>query len=455
MADPALSTERLTLLDDLLIRAKRKGAEACDAVAFDSWSLSCACRLGKTEEIIRAEETVIGLRVLIGRRQASLSSSDLGAPALDALIDRAIAMAREAPEDPWCGLAPEEAITTGPFDPDLCDSVRPEAEALIGRALAAEDAARGVEGITNSEGAEAGWSRTAVALAASNGFSGAYQTSRHSLAASVLAGSGTGMERDSAWHSACFQSDLDTPEQIGLRAARRAVARLHPRKAKTGTVPVLFDARVSGSLLRSLAGALSGPAIARRSSFLKDAMGERILPEGVNVIDDPLRARGLRSRPFDAEGIAPARLALVENGLLKSWILDCASARQLKLADGGLISTGHASRGAVGPPSPAPSNLYLEAGRQSRDTLIGEIAQGFLVTELMGMGVNPVTGDYSRGAAGFWIENGAITHPVSEVTIAGNLRAMFLNLAAADDLEFRHGIDAPTLRIDGMMVAGQ
>lgn len=443
-------TDRLDLLSDLIDKARAEGADAADAVAFDHWALTHEQRLGKTEGLERAEETEIGLRVLFGRRQASVSSTDLNAATLAELAARAVAMAREAPEDPWCGLADPSELAREIPDLDTCDPEEPSPETLRERAAAAEDAARAVPGVTNSEGAEASWSRTAVALAASNGFSGAYIATHSSIAASVLAGTGTEMERDHEWHSACFAADLRAPEDIGRIAGERAVARLHPRKADTAAVPVMFENRVAGTLLRSLAGAISGPAIARGTSFLKDRLETAVMPASVTVFDDPLRRRGLRSKPFDAEGIATRRRALIEAGVLKGWLLDCASARQL-----GLSSTGNAARSTSGPPSPAPSNLYMEPGSKTPDALMKDMGRGLLVTEMMGMGVNIVTGDYSRGAAGFWIEDGAIAHAVSEVTIAGNMADMFLAITAADDLEFRRGTDAPSLLIDGMTVAGR
>jgi PmbA protein len=306
-----------------------------------------------------------------------------------------------------------------------------------------------VKGVTNSEGGGASFSRAGVALATSEGFYGRYAGTSHGIGVAVLAGEGTGMERDYDHASARHAADLRSAEEIGRTAGERAVARLNPRKAKSQSVPVVFDARESGGLVGHFAGAISGSAIARGVSFLKDKMGEEIFAPAISIIDDPHRLRGLRSKPFDGEGVANQRRALIEKGRLTTWLLDCASARQL-----GLETTGHAARGTGGPPHPAVTNLYMQAGTLSPDELIADIEQGFYVTELMGMGVNGVTGDYSRGAAGFWIEKGKITFPVSEVTIAGNLKDMFRNLTAASDLVFRHGTNAPTLRIEGMTIAG-
>jgi PmbA protein len=332
----------------------------------------------------------------------------------------------------------------------MIDPVEPPTDTLIARASAAEEAAMAVAGVTNSEGAEASWSRSNVALAATNGFSAAYGRSSHSISASVIAGEGTGMERDYDYSSVIHGADLESPAAVGKRAGERAVKRLKPRKVATTKVPIVFDPRISGSLLRHLTSAINGASIARGTSFLKNKLGQAIFPADITIVDDPYRKRGLASRPVDGEGIAPARRAIIDKGVLTTWLLDLRSARQLKLK-----STGHAARGTASPPGPAPTNLYLEPGKLSRDALIAGIKDGFYVTEMMGMGINGVTGDYSRGAAGFWIENGTLTYPVSEMTVAGNLNDMFKNITAANDLVFRYGTDAPTLRIDGLTLAGR
>lgn len=442
--------EYLDLLSDLIAAARKRGADSADAVLFESAALTHSQRLGKPEDIERAESTDLGLRVLIGKRQAMASSTDLGKEALDRLVGQAVDNATSAPEDPWCGLADSGEVAKDVPRLDTQDPWEPEPKDLESAATAAENAARAVNGVTNSEGAEASWSRTTVVMAASNGFTGSYVATRHGIAASVLAGNGTGMERDYDFTSAVYHDGLKDPEVIGRNAGERAVARLNPRKIDTAQVPVVFDKRVAGTLLRAFAGAISGSAVARRTSFLKDAMGKKVFSSIVNIVDDPLRPRGLRTKPFDGEGVKTIRRPLIQEGVLQSWILDCASARQL-----GLRTTANASRGTSSPPSPAPTNLYMEPGEIPLKDLIAGIDRGFLVDEMMGMGVNQVTGDYSRGAAGFWIENGEIAYPVSEVTVAGNLKDMFLNLTPADDLEFRTGTDAPTIRVDGMTVAGK
>jgi PmbA protein len=441
--------EILNVLADLLARARRAGADAADAVLFEGVSLSHARRLGKTEKLERSESYDLGLRVLLGKRQAVVSSNDRSKTALEGLVERALAMAKVVPEDPFCGIAePGEIARDWPLL-EMLDPEEPAAEILIGRAAAAEDSAMAVAGVTNSEGAEASWSRTRVALAATNGFAGTYASSGHGVSAAVLAGAGTAMERDYDFSSAVFAADLQDPAAVGRSAGERAVRRLGGRKVPTRQVPVVYDPRVARGLVGHMLGAISGPSIARGTSFLKDKLGQRVFAAGTTIVEDPHRARGLRSKPFDAEGLANQRRNLVEDGVLTTWLLDLRSARQLKMAP-----TGHGARGTSSPPGPAATNLWLEPGKTSRADLLAAIGQGFYVTELMGMGINGVTGDYSRGAAGFWIENGALAYPVSEVTVAGNLKEMYLHLTAADDLEFKTGNDAPTLRIDGMTVAG-
>jgi len=372
--------------------------------------------------------------VLIGRRQAIVSSNERNAERVNEIVARAIAMARAVPEDPYCGLAAPEELARDWPDLDLVDPVEPAPEVLIARAAAAEDAARAVPGVTNSEGAEASWSRARVAIVASNGFAGTYEGTGHGVTAAVLAGEGTAMERDHDYASAVHAADLEDPASIGRRAGERAVRRLKPRKVATQRVPIVFDPRVAGSMLRHLVGAISGTAIARGTSFLKDKLGTQIFAPGIVITDDPHRKRGLRSKPFDAEGVRNVRREIVRDGVLKT--------------------TGHASRGTGGPPGPSPTNVWLAPGVVTAGELIGDIEQGFYVAELMGMGVNGITGDYSRGAAGFWIEKGALAYPVSEVTIAGNLKDMFRQMSAASDLKFRTGMDSPTIRIDGVTVAG-
>jgi PmbA protein len=438
------------LLGDLLERARKAGADAADAMLVESGALAVTRRLGKLEKVERAESHDLGLRVFVGRRQAIVSTGELDSAALDRLVQQAVTIARAVPEDRYAGLAEPEQIATSLPDLDLDDGVEPDAEALAELAGAAEEAALAHPRITNSEGAEAHWSRSRTTLAATNGFVGAVARSSHGLSAAVIAGGNGAMERDYEFASVIRAADLPDAATLGRQAAERAARRLNPRKVRSQAVPVVFEPRVAGSIIRHLVGAISGPAVARGTTFLKDSMGERIFAEGISIVEDPLRPDGLRSRAFDAEGIAARQYRLIDRGVLTTWLLDCASARQL-----GLQPTGHAVRGVSSAPSPAPANVHVEPGTIGPQELIQDIPSGFYVTEMMGMGINYVTGDYSRGAAGFWIENGEIASPVSEVTIAGTLQDMFLALTPASDLSFRYGIDAPTLRIEGMTVAGQ
>jgi PmbA protein len=444
-----MSDDALGLLENLLDKAKRAGADAADALLVESRALSHARRLGEVERVEGEESRDLGLRVFIGQRQANASSTDLGTTAIDELVERAISMAKNVPEDPYCGLAPEELLARDFPEIDICDAEQPDTQVLIERARLCEEAARAVAGVTNSEGAEASWDMSSISLATSNGFAGGYARSGHAFATSVLAGEGQGMERDYDFSSAVYGEDLDDPAAIGRQAGERAVRRLGARKPKTASLPVVFDPRVAGSLIGHLAGAINGSAIARGTSFLKEAMDQQVFASGITVVDDPHRQRGLRSKPFDGEGVANRRWELVADGHLRSWILDLSAARQL-----GLETTGHAARGTGGPPSPSTTNLYMEPGKESPEALISAITEGFYVTELMGMGVNLITGDYSRGAAGFWIEKGALTYPVSEATIAGNLKDIFAGITPASDLTFKYGTNAPTLLVEGMTVAG-
>ncbi len=438
------------LADDVIARVRKAGADAADVLMVAGASLSASCRLGEVEEVERSDGQDFGLRAFIGKRQAIVSSSDFSWAALDQLITRVVAMAKLAPEDAYCGLADRDLLAKTFPDLDICDATELEMPAMIDAAKRAESAARGVLGITNSEGAGASCSHSRVVLATSEGFSGSYATSSFGLSCSVLAGEGTGMQRDYEYSSVRHYSDLTAPEEIGLVAAQRTLSRLNPRKVKTQQVPVIYAPRVSNSLLGHVAGAISGAAVARGTSFLKDRLGKAVFASGVNIIDDPHRRRGLRSKPFDGEGGANRRMAMIEDGVLTSWLLDTASAKQL-----GLRSTGHAARGSGSAPTPSTSNFYMQAGKTPAVGMISSLSKGLFITELIGMGVNPVTGDYSRGATGFWIENGQFTYPVSEITIAGNLLEMFLHLTPADDLEFRYGMDAPTIMIEGMTVAGE
>ncbi|MEA1015131.1 TldD/PmbA family protein [Sphingosinicella sp. LY1275] len=434
-----------------LIEAARKaGADAADVLYVGDASTGVQVRLGELEDVERSEGEDIGLRFFVGRRSASVSSSDLSSEALAALVERAAAMAREAPEDHYSGLAPEDRLLReGGADVEGDDGRDPLPTELKAMALAIEDAARAVPGITNSEGAGVTAGRSVIALATSHGFCRAYRTSGYSGSASVIAGEGGAMQRDYASHSARWLEDLDGPEEIGRKAGQRAMARLNPGKVASGTMPVVYDPRVGTSLVGHLLAAITGPAITRKTSFLLDHEGKPVFGPGVTIADDPHRRRGLRSKPFDGEGVATGPSKLVDGGRLTGWLLDSASARQL-----GREPTGHATRGIGGTPGASATNVDMLPGTLTVDELIADIRLGVYVTELIGQGVNPVTGDYSRGATGFLIENGRIAGPVAEITIAGNLIDMFRALVPASDLEHRRAVNVPTIRIEGMTVAG-
>ena len=447
MLTPSAAQERAAALIDL---ARKAGADAADAIYSGSSSEGIQVRLGKLEDIERSESEHLDLRVFVGSRSASIGSSDLSDAALQELAGRAVDMARAAPEDLYAGLAPEKLLFKGSLPPlDLEDSAEPSPQDLLARALAAEDAARAVAGVTNSEGGSASMARRVMALVTSHGFAGAYGGTSHGISAVVIAGEGDGMQRDYGWRTARHLADLPAPEEIGQMAGDRAVARLKPGRLKSGPLPVVFDPRVGGSLIGHLTGAMSGNAIARRASFLLDRDGAQLFKPGITIVDDPLRQRGLSSRPFDGEGLPVARRELVADGKLTGWLMDSAAARQL-----GGTPTGHAVRGAGGSPGVGTSNLHLAAGSLSPEALMADIADGVYVTELIGHGVNGVTGDYSRGASGFRIVNGKIEGPVAEFTVAGNLIDMFAALTPANDLEWHRGINVPTIRIDGLTIAG-
>jgi PmbA protein len=433
--------------EQLVAAALKAGADAADAVAVRGMSLGVDVRLGALEETERSESDDFGLRVFVGKRHASIGANVIGDPA--ALAERAVAMARVAPEDRVAGLADPALLTRQFADLDLVDATVPTTRDLIERATAAEDAARAVAGVTNSGGAHAGWSLGGLVLVTSHGFSGAYLASRHTLSVTAVAGSGTGMERDYDGSSKIHLADLDDPETVGRTAGERAVKRLNPRKLPTQKAHIVWDRRAAVSLLGHLSGAINGAAIARKTSFLKDKMGQAILPKGVTITDDPTRKRGLGSKPFDGEGLAALPLTIVEDGVLNHWFLDSSTGREL-----GLASNGRAARG-TGSPSPSSTNLTLLPGPETRDALLKSIGTGLYVTDMIGSGVNGITGDYSRGASGFWIENGELTYPVSEVTIAGNLIDMFARLRVADDLIYRYSMNAPTVAVEDLTLAGK
>lgn len=436
----------------LLHAARQAGAEAADALVVQGTSVSVEVRGGALEHAERSEGTDLGLRVFVGKRQAIVSSSDSRPEALAAMAERAVAMAREAPEDPYAGLADPDQLARG-WDLaalDLRDpAAEPDPQALMQDALAAEAAAAAVSGVTQVSDAAAAYGQHHVHLAATNGFSGGYGRSVRSLSCVAISGSGTGMERDADGDSRTYQSDLRSPEEIGRSAGERAVALQGARKPATGSYPVLFDERISASLIGHLLAAANGASVARGSSWLKDNLGEQVLPAALSLIEDPHRPRVSGSRPFDAEGLPTQARAIVKDGVLTGWTLDLASARKL-----GLASTGNATRGVSGPPSPSNWNLTLTPGTASRDDLIRDMGTGLLVTSLIGSTINPNTGDYSRGASGFWVENGQIAYPVNECTIAGNLRDMLLGMIPANDARPWLTRVVPSILIEGMTLAG-
>lgn len=443
-------SEALDRAQNLVSQAIKAGADAADAVYVCEASTEVQVRLGALEDVARSEGEDIGLRVFVGQRSATISSSNMNPAILAGLVTRAIDMAKEAPEDRFAGLAPEGRLARGELpELDADDGLDPDPAALRAAALECEDAARAIPGVTNSEGAGASAGRSIFALATSHGFAGVKSASGYGLSASVLAGEGDAKERDYDWRSARHLADLESPADIGRRAGERAVRRVSPGTVKSGQMPIVFDPRVGSSFLGHLLGAISGSAIARKTSFLLDANGTQLFDSSISIIDDPHRKRGLGSKAFDGEGLPTARRSIIDRGVLTGWLMESASARQL-----GMEPTGHASRGVSGAPGVSPSNVHLEGGSASPAELMADVTQGIYVHELVGQGVNPVTGDYSRGAAGFLILDGELAGPVSEFTIAGNLKDMFAAMTAANDLEFIRSTNVPTLRIDGMMVAG-
>lgn len=444
-----MTDDLLSLASDAVALARKLGADAADAIAVDGRSTEVSILEGKIEKVEQAEAKEIGIRVFSGKSSAILSGSVLTKDAIQRLAENALAMARLAPPDPFSGVADPDQIATRFPDLDLVSSHLPSAQELEVLARETEAAALAVAGVKKSGGAGASASDRDVALVISNGFARSYRRTGAGFSVSAIAGEDTGMQRDYDYSSAVHFSDLRTPGSVGREAGERAIRRLHPRKVKSQAVPVIYDRRVSSGLLGHLLGAINGAAIARGTSFLKDAMHTRIFDDRISIVDDPLRPRAPGSRPHDSEGLACVSRKLIDAGMLTGWILDLRASRQL-----GLKPTGQGSRGLGSQPSPSSSNVYLQPGTSSPQALLGQIAQGLYVTELIGSSINMVTGDYSRGASGFWIENGELTFPVSEITIAGNLKDMFLSLEPADDLEFRTAVNAPTCRVEGLTIAG-
>ncbi len=439
------------LLNEVVAAALKAGADAAEAVSAERQSLSITVRLGELEEVEREEARDLGLRVFVGRRQASVSGSDISPEARAKLVERVVAMARLAPEDPYAGLAPKDLLAKGPFpDLDLYDPTEPTPEGLEARARAAEDAARAVSGVTNSDGGSAGWSSSRWRMVTSEGFSGAHRESSFSVSASAIAGEGAAMERGGDWSSKRWESDLTAAPTVGAEAGRRAVQRLGARKIDSRTAPVIFENRLAASLLSPLIGAISGPSVARGNSFLKDRLGQKLFASGVRVTDDPHRRRGLASAPFDDEGVANRHRFLIDDGVLTTWLLNLASAKQL-----GLQTTGHASRGLAGPPGVAPSNLTLEPGMLDLAGLMADAGEGLLVSSMFGPSLNANTGDWSIGVSGHWFEGGQIAYPVTEITVAGNMIDIYGRLVPGSDLELRGSSNAPSILVDALAIAGR
>lgn len=440
-----------TLLEEVAAAAIRAGADVAEVAYADRQSLSVTVRLGALEEVEREESRDLGIRVMIGQRQASVSGSDISSESRAKLVERVVAMARLAAEDPWAGLAPSDRLARGTqADFDLFDPTEPSAEALEASALEAENAARATPGVSNSNGASAAWSASTWRLFTTGGFAGQHSGTAFSISAQAIAGEGSEMEQGGEGRAARWLSDLPTPEEIGREAGRRAVAALGARKIDSTTAPVIFENRLAATLLGPLMGAIAGPSVARGVSFLKDRLGEAVFAKGVNVIDDPHRPRGFGSAPFDDEGVANRLTRIIDDGVLTTWLLNAATARQL-----GLETTGHASRGLAGPPSVSPANLTLEAGALDQAGLMREAGAGVLVTSMFGPSLNANTGDWSVGCSGFWFEKGEIAYPVTEITVAGNLNEIFARLIPGSDITRRGATETPSVLVDALAIAGK
>lgn len=439
------------LLNDVVAAALKAGADAAEAVGAERRSLSINVRMGDLEEVEREESRDLGLRVFVGRRQATVSGSDISAEARGKLVDRAVAMARLAPEDPYAGLGDPDRLARGPLpDLDLYDPAEPSPEALEDKARIAEAAARAVPTVTNSDGASGAWSSARWTMVTSAGFTGVHRASGFSIGASAIAGDQDGMETGYDGRSVRWQADLPSPESLGAEAGRRAAARLGARKIASTTAPVIFENRLAASLMGPLIGAISGPSIARGTSFLKEKLGQQVFTKGIAITDEPHRVRGLGSSPFDDEGVENRRTEIIADGVLTTWLLNTSSAKQL-----GLTTTGHASRGLAGPPGVGPSNLTFQPGERDRAQMMKDAGSGLVVTSMFGPSLNGNTGDWSVGCSGFWFEDGELAYPVSEITVAGNLIDIYARVIAGSDLEIRGSANAPSLMIDALAIAGR
>ena len=441
------------IMNILIDTALSNGASAADCILSRSRGVSLTRRLGKDENIERYEDFDTGLRVFVENKIASVSTNESSEASIKEVAKRAVEMAKIAPQDDFSLIADKELLQNFPLNDkvliDSYDDIEPSIDTIRERASEVEEAALSVKGITNSDGADASWGEGETLLMTSNGFFGRSKKSNHSVSVVVFAEKDGKMERDYDYSSKVFGEDLTQSNKIGFEAAKKTLARIGAKKPITGKYPVIFDPRVSRSIASHFASAINGSSIARKTSFLKDMLGKQIANKSINLIDDPFLQRGLGSRLFDGEGLGCSKQVLINEGVLQQWLLDLSSAKQLKL-----FPTGNAKRGISGPPTPGITNLLLMPGKDTPETLISNVSNGFYVTDMIGSSVSMVTGDYSRGASGFWIKNGEFSNPITEATIAGNLKEMFMTLQPANNLDYSHSINCPTLLIEGMTIAG-
>ena len=435
--------------DFLIKKSKKSGADSVDVVYIENTNIDVGCRLKKIEKLERSESNDIGLRFIKNKKQVIVSSNDLSKKNLEELIYKASKMVGAIPRDPYCSIAKKKDLIKKIPNLEIFDSKEPTIKSLKDKVIEAENAGLNVKGVTNSEGAEIGWNKSKIYLFNSNGLNVSYQSSSYDIYAVLIAGRGTLMEREYEFASSIFEKDLIKTSLVGKKAGELAVKKINPKKIKTSKIPVIFSPRVANSFLKHLSSAINGNSITRGTSFLKKKLNKKIFSSNINIIDNPLKKRGLQSKPFDGEGLETKKTQIIKNGELKTWFLDLATAHQLRLK-----STAHASRNISSPPTPSPTNLYFEPSNISPKSLIGNIKKGVYLTELMGSSVNLTNGDYSRGGSGFWIDKGEITYPINGITIADNLNEMFKKIILANDLEFKHGLNSPTMLIEDMIVAG-
>jgi len=435
--------------DFLIKKSKKSGADSVDVVYIENTNIDVGCRLKKIEKLERSESNDIGLRFIKNKKQVIVSSNDLTKKNLEELIYKASKMVGAVPRDPYCSIAKKKDLIKKIPNLEIFDSKEPTIKSLKDKVIEAENAGLNVKGVTNSEGAEIGWNKSKIYLFNSNGLNVSYQSSSYDIYAVLIAGRGTLMEREYEFASSVFEKDLTKTSLVGKKAGELAVKKINPKKIKTSKIPVIFSPRVANSFLKHLSSAINGNSITRGTSFLKKKLNKKIFSSNINIIDNPLKKRGLQSKPFDGEGLETKKTQIIKNGELKTWFLDLATAHQLRLK-----STAHASRNISSPPTPSPTNLYFEPSNISPKSLIGNIKKGVYLTELMGSSVNLTNGDYSRGGSGFWIDKGEITYPINGITIADNLNEMFKKIILANDLEFKHGLNSPTMLIEDMIVAG-